>query len=82
LFAQPDPIQQIKNALDEIGLLASLSSERLELSTLMPSRIVQQPKPTAKKGVGSMERAEWGCQQYFPLALFSVLLASAFYGNQ
>ena len=28
-----------------------------------------------------MERAEWGCQQYFQLPFFSVLLASALIGT-
>jgi hypothetical protein len=49
LFAQPDPIQQIQNALDEIGLPANRSLERPELSTSMLNSIVQQSRPTAKK---------------------------------
>jgi len=70
LFAQPDPIQQMQNALDEIGLPARNLFGEIELSTPMFSRIVQQSQPTAfwtQKAVGSIKRAERSYQQYFQL---------------
>ena len=84
LFAQPDPMQQIQNALDETGLPArNLFGEirTLNCNAQQDCATVQTNGFLSPKSHWFDKKSRAELPAVFQLPLFSVLLASAFIGT-